>query len=61
MLSHEAVKPPNSHSEKLRLEACDSTAPCCEDQASAFTHSKALWGINLLENVLNHSRVIAAE
>jgi hypothetical protein len=41
-----------------RLEACALTGACCEDLASAFTHCKTLWGINLQENALDHSGLI---
>ncbi|XP_060231614.1 NACHT, LRR and PYD domains-containing protein 4C isoform X1 [Meriones unguiculatus] len=54
----DAMKHPNCHLENLGLEACELTSACCEDLASAFTQSKTLWGINLLENALDYSGLI---
>nr|AAI20834.1 Nlrp4c protein [Mus musculus] len=54
----DAIKHPNCHLENIGLEACALTGACCEDLASAFTHCKTLWGINLQENALDHSGLI---
>ncbi|EDL24377.1 mCG147831 [Mus musculus] len=43
----------------MELEACALTGACCEDLASSFTHCKTLLGINLQENALDHSGLVA--
>ncbi|XP_060231619.1 NACHT, LRR and PYD domains-containing protein 4E isoform X2 [Meriones unguiculatus] len=53
-----ALTLPDSALKSLWLEACELTSACCEDLASAFTQSKTLWGINLLENALDYSGLI---
>ncbi|XP_028640317.1 NACHT, LRR and PYD domains-containing protein 4C-like isoform X2 [Grammomys surdaster] len=53
-----ALTLPDSALISLRLEACELTGACCEDLASTFTHCKTLWGINLLENALDHSGLV---
>ncbi|NP_001165635.2 NLR family, pyrin domain containing 4 isoform X1 [Rattus norvegicus] len=54
----DAIKQPNCHLENIGLEACELTGACCKDLASAFVHCKTLWGINLLENALDHSGLV---
>ncbi|XP_028640316.1 NACHT, LRR and PYD domains-containing protein 4C-like isoform X1 [Grammomys surdaster] len=54
----DAIKHPNCRLENIGLEACELTGACCEDLASTFTHCKTLWGINLLENALDHSGLV---
>ncbi|XP_032752187.1 NACHT, LRR and PYD domains-containing protein 4C isoform X2 [Rattus rattus] len=53
-----ALTLPDSGLISLRLEACELTGACCKDLASAFVHCKTLWGINLLENALDHSGLV---
>ncbi|XP_031241108.1 NACHT, LRR and PYD domains-containing protein 4 isoform X2 [Mastomys coucha] len=54
----DAIKHPNCHLQNIGLEACALTGACCEDLASTFTHCNTLWGINLLENALDHSGLV---